>query len=160
MGDALLLVARLGRPRGDPIDLVVQISLRAGRVTTGVMDEKLSTGDDAHAIRVATRSPNRTIVEFVGGDTLTSRSQTMRLLARVEQFRIVVFDFSGVSWIGRAFADEIFRVFAHAHPGIQLQFIHARAAIGPMLMRARSSEARPLRKEPAPAGSQRRRPRR
>jgi hypothetical protein len=47
-----------------------------------------------------------------GNDQLISRSQAKRLLARIELFKIVLFDFSGVETIGQAFADEIFRVFA------------------------------------------------
>ena len=66
------------------------------------------------------------------------RSQAKRVLARVELFRTVVFDFSGVATIGQAFADEIFRVFALAHPAIELLFIHVNAEIRRMIARARS----------------------
>lgn len=46
------------------------------------------------------------------GDTiLVSRSQARRVLARVNRFQEVWLDFEGVSEIGQAFADEIFRVF-------------------------------------------------
>jgi hypothetical protein len=68
-----------------------------------------------------------------------SRSQAKRVLARIELFRTVVFDFSGVAAIGQAFADEIFRVFALAHPGIELQFVHTNAPVRNMIDRARSS---------------------
>jgi anti-sigma regulatory factor (Ser/Thr protein kinase) len=60
-----------------------------------------------------------------GNDLLISRSQAKRLLARVEKFETVIFDFSGVPSIGQAFADEIFRVFQKMHPEIKL--VHARA---------------------------------
>jgi anti-sigma regulatory factor (Ser/Thr protein kinase) len=55
-----------------------------------------------------------------GEDRLISRSQAKRLLSRVELFRSVLFDFEGVESIGQAFADEIFRVFARSHPGMEL----------------------------------------
>ena len=72
------------------------------------------------------------------GDPLISRSQAKRVLARVDLFRTVVFDFSQVDSIGRAFADEIFRVFAQSHPEIELHFIHANASVRKMITRARS----------------------
>ena len=126
---------------------------------------KLRIGDDWNALRIIALSqsnPLKAIVEFVDGDPLISRSQAKRVLVRVELFRTVVFDFSGVSSIGQAFADEIFRVFAHSHPEIQLQLIHANAAIKQMISRSRSAEARlgPLGKDVAPAGSRLRKPRR
>lgn len=83
---------------------------------------------------------SRTVVPVVlaqyAGDPLISRSQAKRILARVDLFRTVVFDFSQVDSIGQAFADEIFRVFALAHPQIELQFIRANADVGKMIARA------------------------
>jgi len=55
-----------------------------------------------------------------GNEKLVSRSQAKRLLARIERFQYVVFDFEGVQAIGQAFADEIFRVYAQRHPNIEL----------------------------------------
>ncbi len=51
-------------------------------------------------------------------ENLVSRSQAKRMLNRLEKFKNVLFDFSGISTIGRAFADETFRVFANNHPDI------------------------------------------
>jgi anti-sigma regulatory factor (Ser/Thr protein kinase) len=86
---------------------------------------------------------SRTVVPVVlaqyAQDPLISRSQAKRVVARVELFRTVVFDFTGVASIGQAFADEIFRVFALAHPVIELLFIHANAEVRRMIARARSS---------------------
>ena len=73
-----------------------------------------------------------------GEDKLISRSQAKRLLARVEQFRTVLFDFSEVDTIGQAFADEIFRVFALQHPRIELIPIKASPEVKRMIARARS----------------------
>jgi DNA-binding transcriptional ArsR family regulator len=53
-----------------------------------------------------------------------SRSEARRLLARLDQFREVILDFSGVRSIGQGFADEIFRVFAHAHPDVSLKRVN------------------------------------
>lgn len=164
MSDALLVV-RLGRLGGDRIDFVVQISLRTHRATIGVTDEKLRIGDEGDVIGnivVSHSDPLKATVEFLDRDPLISRSQAKRVLVRVELFRTVLFDFSRVSSIGQAFADEIVRVFAHAHPGIELQFVHANAAIKQMISRARSAEARhrPSVKDAAPTASRRRKPRR
>lgn len=74
-----------------------------------------------------------------GNDRLISRSQAKRVLARVDLFRTVVFDFKGVDSIGQAFADEIFRVFANEHPGIALHSIHASAEVRRMIERARAT---------------------
>jgi anti-anti-sigma regulatory factor len=42
------------------------------------------------------------------------------VLERATQFRTVVLDFEGVDLVGQAFVDEIFRVFASAHPEVRL----------------------------------------
>jgi biotin operon repressor len=73
-----------------------------------------------------------------GNDKLVSRSQAKRVLARVELFKMVVFDFKGVDYIGQAFADEIFRVFANAHPDIELHPINASSEVKRMIARARN----------------------
>jgi anti-sigma regulatory factor (Ser/Thr protein kinase) len=105
---------------------------RTTRTTKKIFDEYVS-GEDYDF--------SRTVVPVVlaqyAEDSLISRSQAKRVLARIELFRTVVFDFSGVAAIGQAFADEIFRVFALAHPGIELQFVHANAPVRNMIDRAR-----------------------
>lgn len=87
---------------------------------------------------------NKTVVPVklaqYGNDMLISRSQAKRLLARVELFKIVIFDFSGVEAIGQAFADEIFRVFAIQHPEIELITMHANKEVKQMVDRAKSSQ--------------------
>jgi len=83
---------------------------------------------------------NKTIVPVTlaqyGNDQLISRSQAKRLLARVELFKVVIFDFTGVESIGQAFADEIFKVFADEHPNMQLGWIHENTQIKQMIQRA------------------------
>ena len=70
------------------------------------------------------------------GETLVSRSQAKRLTMRFERFKTVLLDFSGVESIGQAFADEIFRVFQAAHPGIELLPIRMTPAVAGMVHRA------------------------
>jgi anti-sigma regulatory factor (Ser/Thr protein kinase) len=55
-----------------------------------------------------------------GGDSLMSRSQAKRLITRFDRFLEVTLDFAGVDMIGQGFADEVFRVFAKAHPQVRL----------------------------------------
>jgi len=74
-----------------------------------------------------------------GLEKLISRSQAKRLMARVDRFKIVILDFSGVEVIGQAFADEIFRVFASHHPDIKVQAAFANKDIQKMIKRARST---------------------
>ena len=83
---------------------------------------------------------NKTVVPVAlakaGPNELVSRSQAKRLLARVDQFKIVVFDFKDVESIGQAFADEIFRVFAKRHPDIEMPVVHATKQVRDMIARA------------------------
>ena len=74
-----------------------------------------------------------------GDDKLVSRSQAKRLLARIERFRSVIFDFEGVDTIGQAFADEVFRVFSLKHPEIELAAIRANSAVKRMILRAQAN---------------------
>jgi len=68
-----------------------------------------------------------------------SRSQAKRLLHALDRFKKIVLDFKGVSTVGQAFADEVFRVFAKAHPGIDIEPINATENVDFMIRRARAS---------------------
>lgn len=57
---------------------------------------------------------------YMMGTIHLSRSQARRVLAGLEKFRSIVFDFDRVSNVGQAFADEIFRVFQKKHPAIHI----------------------------------------
>jgi DNA-binding transcriptional ArsR family regulator len=76
-----------------------------------------------------------------GDDQLVSRSQAKRLLARLELFKIVIFDFEKVKTIGQGFTDEIFRVFAQRHPEIYLDSINANSEVKRMIDRAKTGLA-------------------
>ncbi len=49
-----------------------------------------------------------------------SRSQAKRLYSRLEQFKEVTLDFTGLDWIGQGFAHQLFVVFQNEHPEIHL----------------------------------------
>lgn len=74
------------------------------------------------------------------GEKLVSRSQAKRITLRFEKFRHVILDFSGVSEIGQAFADEIFRVFKTAHPNIIMIPSNMTDAVKDMVSRALSRD--------------------
>lgn len=83
---------------------------------------------------------NKTVIPVqlaqYGNEKLVSRSQAKRLLARVDKFKYVIFDFDGVSAIGQAFADEIFRVYAKKHPEILLTQLNMSSNVQKMVSRA------------------------
>ena len=76
-----------------------------------------------------------------GDDNLVSRSQAKRLLARIERFKVVIFDFAGVTSVGQAFADEVFRVFARRHPDIEITSVNAVQEVKRMISRALMHDA-------------------
>jgi anti-sigma regulatory factor (Ser/Thr protein kinase) len=72
------------------------------------------------------------------GDRLVSRSQAKMVLAGLEKFAIVHFNFKDVETIGQSFADEIFRVFAKEHPEMQIESIGANAQVEQMIRLAKN----------------------
>lgn len=86
---------------------------------------------------------NKTVVPVrlaqYGNDKLISRSQAKRVVARLELFKTILFDFKGVPTIGQAFADEIFRVFANDHPDISILPINANSEVHRMIVRVRQN---------------------
>ena len=83
---------------------------------------------------------NKTIVPVrlakIGAESLVSRSQAHRLMARVDKFETVILDFDGVESIGQAFADEIFRVFTSQHPEVRVVYEKANDDVEFMIKRA------------------------
>lgn len=121
----------------------MDIALGSTRTAKQVFDE-FSSGPDEYAFAKIV-VPVR--LARVGDENLISRSQAKRLLRRVDRFRCVMLDFEGVSSIGQAFADEIFRVFADQHPEVELVAIHALPEVQQMIRRAevlRDEDANPL----------------
>jgi len=66
---------------------------------------------------------SRTVVPlrlFQRGDRFISRSEAKRLGNHLERFREAVLDFQGITEVGQGFVDELFRVWATAHPETRL----------------------------------------
>ena len=112
----------------------MKLKNRATRTAREIFDEYAS-GDDFGF--------DKTVVPVrmarYGEDQLISRSQAKRLLARVELFGIVLFDFREVETAGPAFIDEIFRVFAMRHPKIELFAVNTSPQIEKTIARARAN---------------------
>jgi hypothetical protein len=87
---------------------------------------------------------DRTVIPMrmarLGTENLVSRSQAKRVLQRCERFKIVILDFSDVNEIGQGFADEIFRVYARAHPEIEIGYENASNNVESMIIRAQRSD--------------------
>ena len=60
-----------------------------------------------------------------GPTRLKSRAVADSVLEDVGRAREIVLDFTGIGQIGPAFADEIFHVYAEAHPGVHLSYMNA-----------------------------------
>jgi len=84
------------------------------------------------------------------GENLVSRSQAKRVAHRFERFKRVELDFTGVSEIGQAFADELFRVFVAEHPQIRVVPINTSPAVAQMIRRAVAAGAAQNGTEPHP----------
>lgn len=111
------------------------LSNHTSRTTRRVFD-KFASEDDKYGF---TKTVVPVWMTKYGDDNLVSRSQARRLLARVDRFKRVMLDFTGVDSIGQAFADEVFRVFPLLHPEVTVVETNANSAVKKMIGRARSA---------------------
>ena len=77
-----------------------------------------------------------TIKLFESGLTFLSRSEARRLTIGLEEFSEIRLDFLKVASVGQGFADELFRVWAIAHPNIKLIPIRMNEAVAFMINRS------------------------
>jgi anti-sigma regulatory factor (Ser/Thr protein kinase) len=111
----------------------MKLNNNTSRTSKDIFD-KFSSGDDYAFTKTVV--PVR-LAQY-GEEKLVSRSQAKRLLAGLDKFKIVVFDFSGVEAIGQAFADEVFRVFKKQHPEMEIMSLHKTKDVAQMISRAES----------------------
>jgi hypothetical protein len=87
---------------------------------------------------------DRTVIPMrmakIGDENLVSRSQAKRVLQRFDRFKFVNLDFSGITEIGQAFADEIFRVYARAHPETEIGYTNSTRDVESMILRALNAD--------------------
>jgi len=123
------------RPKNGTM-VVLTILIDTKKVPKKIFDE--FAGSDFDAPKFKTVAQLRFMQQE--GLALTSRSQARRLLARMEKFTSVTFDFEGVDFIGQAFADEIFRVYAKSHPNIKFEIANAASGIKTMISHVKNAE--------------------
>ncbi len=117
--------------------VVMTVDPQTKRTTKEVFDRFTSAEDGDYGFDV-THVP--VMLAKYGDENLVSRSQAKRLLARFGLFKRVILDFRGVTSIGQAFADEIFRVFRRENPEIELLWAAADQDVEKMILRAVSRE--------------------
>jgi hypothetical protein len=147
-----------GHPFGEDRDWVLswsntgtgvfmELSNHTARTAKKIFDEYASPDGDYGF--------NKTIVPVklaqYGNDKLISRSQAKRVVARLELFKTILFDFAGVPTIGQAFADEIFRVFANEHPHLSILPVHANSEVLRMIKRVKQEPTQTAQPMPATA---------
>jgi anti-sigma regulatory factor (Ser/Thr protein kinase) len=83
-----------------------------------------------------TTVPLRLITSAIEG--LESRAQARRVCARLGEFRRAEIDFGGVTSVGHAFADELFRVFGPAQRSLELVPVNMTPAVAALVGHYRS----------------------
>ena len=81
-----------------------------------------------------TQVPLRLLTD--NGLTLDSRAQARWVVSRLELFATAELDFDGVDDVGPSFIDEVFRVYAKAHPEVALQPTKVSERVGKLLRTA------------------------
>jgi anti-sigma regulatory factor (Ser/Thr protein kinase) len=74
----------------------------------------------------------RVLVKLLRQDYI-SRSEAKRLMHNLDKFSEIELDMRDVQNLGQGFADEVFRVFATAHPNIVIRFINASDVVTAMI---------------------------
>lgn len=98
--------------------VMMKLENQTKRVLGEVFD-MYSTVDDGF---IKTRIPIKEVCQE--GEPI-ARSQARKLLYRLEQFKLVEFDFEEVDFMGQGFADEVFRVFKAHHPEVEIIPVNA-----------------------------------
>jgi hypothetical protein len=114
--------------------VILEISVSSKRTAQQVFDRFTTTGDYGFS---KTHVP--VFLAAYGDENLISRSQAKRLLTRFERFKEIILDFTDVSTIGQAFADEIFRVFQTQNPDIHLVPINMTEQVQKMIAHVTSA---------------------
>lgn len=134
MDDAEWLIESRSHETASGGTYVMMRIARDSETTTAGVFKKYE--DEDHSF-VRTHVPVR--LARYGNEQLVSRSQAKRVLSRFDRFTEVILDFDGVSQIGQAFADEIFRVFRAEHPEIQVWAVRTSPQIDAMISHVTSS---------------------
>lgn len=90
---------------------------------------------EAHTTGLAFDRTRAVVRLFEYGTRFVSRSEAKRLTSGLERFREVILDFRGVEGVGQGFVDELFRVWAIAHPEVRLVPVDMNEAVEFMVRR-------------------------
>jgi len=112
--DASALPRTAGQGTVVRMDLSLHTIRTAQEVYTRYFSPDAAGGDAFHTTEVPVRLAQLS-------SQLTSRSQGKWVVERATQFKTVVLDFAAVTTVGQGFVDEVFRVFATAHPEVRLK---------------------------------------
>jgi len=116
----------------------MEISLRSKKTPKAIFDQytdqEIGFGKTIVAVALSA-DPN---------DLHVSRSQAKRLLIGLEKFKTIILDFKGVTSVGQAFVDEVFRVFQNEYPDITIHYINAHEEVEAMIKRGLASWGRGL----------------
>ena len=109
--------------------------------TTRTLDDVLRThsADGAGYGFDSTTVPLRLMTGEHAG--LESRAQARRVASRLQRFQRAEVDFAGIADVGHGFADELFRVFSRAHPGVDLVPVGMAPRVAAMVAAVRSAAA-------------------
>ena len=120
----------LSRATGQGTAVRMDLALNTTRTTQAVYKTYFSSdavgGDAFHTTEIPVRLAQLS-------SQLTSRSQGKWVVERATQFKTVVLDFAGVTLVGQGFVDEVFRVFATAHPEVRLKPVNLRPEVAQAL---------------------------
>ncbi|CAE6710409.1 STAS-like domain-containing protein [Candidatus Nitrotoga fabula] len=116
----------------DGTTVYMNIALSSKRTTAEIYDQYTSAPEDFDFSKTVV--PMK--LAIFGDEQLISRSQAKRLIARLERFKTVLLDFSGINEIGQSFADELFRVYANRHPSVDLIPTNMTTQVEKMWLRA------------------------
>ncbi|HEY9107274.1 MAG TPA: DUF4325 domain-containing protein [Roseateles sp.] len=118
--------------QGTGTTIHMQISLNSARTPSEIYAQFTKAPEDFDFSKTVV--PMR--LARLGDEQLVSRSQAKRLIARFDRFKTVILDFDGVTDIGQAFADELFRVYADNHPEVELLPSNMSGQVERMYLRA------------------------
>jgi hypothetical protein len=133
------LLADKPEPDGEGTFVTLTIDPQSTHTTQEVFD-KYATAQDDYAFG---RTHVMVQLAKTGEERFVSRSQAKRIVARLDRFREVILDFTNVTEIGPAFADEVFRVYASQHPQTQIIPVNQNEQVSRMIRRATDHAAGP-----------------
>lgn len=111
--------------------IFMEIGLDAKHTITEVFDKYTTIDEDD--IPQFTRTRVDVHLIRYGSEQLLSRSQAKCVVANLEKYSEIILNFKGITQIGQAFADEIFRVFQKKYPKISIKTINTTKKIDQMI---------------------------